>query len=203
MEWIVNRKKYKPLLHIVTVLIYAVNMALFMVGIRFIYCIYAGMHTDWYEKSAMEMTENDIFFMEKSDMIFITLLITFLFIMIFALSVIWGYRKLLLMEMKRDLAVYFIQGYDKKQMFSLLSADCLYDLLVSVPYAFIITKIISIIVSRNHVYSLILSSDGQSLTLVMINIVLSFLGITLLLAIQSALCLTKIKKRGLAIAIKE
>jgi hypothetical protein len=161
------------------------------------------MHTDWYEKSAMEMTENDIFFMEKSDMIFITLLITFLFIMIFALSVIWGYRKLLLMEMKRDLAVYFIQGYDKKQMFSLLSADCLYDLLVSVPYAFIITKIISIIVSRNHVYSLILSSDGQSLTLVMINIVLSFLGITLLLAIQSALCLKKIKKRGLAIAIKE
>ena len=112
MNWLINRKKYKPFIYIITIVVYAANMALLMICVRFAYCIMKGIQTDWYKKAELTASRDDMFFADKSQVVFFTLAIVFVFIILFALLVILGYRRLLLENMKRDTAVLFIQGYN-------------------------------------------------------------------------------------------
>lgn len=54
MNWLINRKKYKPFIYIITIVVYAANMALLMICVRFAYCIIKGIQTDWYKKAGTD-----------------------------------------------------------------------------------------------------------------------------------------------------
>ena len=92
MNWLINRKKYKPFIYIITIVVYAANMALLMICVRFAYCIMKGIQTDWYNKAVLTASRDDLLFADQSPVVFFTLSIVFVFIILFALLVILGYR---------------------------------------------------------------------------------------------------------------
>ena len=77
MNWLINRKKYKPFIYIITIVVYAANMALLMICVRFAYCIIKGIQTDWYKKAELTASRDDMFFADKSQVVFFTLAIVF------------------------------------------------------------------------------------------------------------------------------
>lgn len=196
--WILNRKKYKAFSFLVSVLIYTVNLALISVCIKFGDCIFVGMRMDWYEHSVRLALQDDVFFLDKVELILVTLVIVFSFVVIFSVLVVWGYRKLQLTGETSETAQFLIQGYSKGQLWQALSGEAVIDLAVSLPFAFILSEIIIQRLCRQSVFRLILTFSEQGVGKAFLYKFLAFVLLAAVFMVQAVFFLKKYYKHGLS-----
>lgn len=197
-SWILNRKKYKPFSFLVSILIYTVNLALISICIKFSDCIFAGMRMDWYEHSVRLALQNDVFFLDKAELILITLMIVFSFVAIFSVFVVWGYRKLQLTGEVSETAQFLIQGYSKEKVWQALAAEAVIDLAVSLPFAFILSEMIIQRLCRQSMFQLILTFSKQNVGKAFVYKFLPFLLLAAVFMVQAVFFLKKYCKNGLS-----
>ena len=198
MNWLINRKKYKPFIYIITIVVYAANMALLMICVRFAYCIIKGIQTDWYKKAELTASRDDMFFADKSQVVFFTLAIVFVFIILFALLVILGYRRLLFENMKRDTAVLFIQGYREEKILLFFMTDVMADILISIPLANLFMGIIIIKICENSMYQTIFAQEERKLLFIAGYLVIPIIMSACAFFVQTKIWIKKMYQQGLA-----
>ena len=196
--WILNRKKYKVVSFLISVLIYTVNTALISICIRFSDCILAGMRMDWYEHSVRLALQDDVFFLDKVELILVTLMIVFSFVILFSVLVVWGYRKLQLTGEVGETAQFLIQGYPKGRLWQALAGEAVIDLAVSLPFAFILSEMIVQRLCKESMFRLILTFSEQSVGKAFVYKLLPFLLLAAVFMVQAVLFLRKYCKNGLS-----
>lgn len=139
-----------------------------------------------------------MFFADKSQVVFFTLAIVFVFIILFALLVILGYRRLLLENMKRDTAVLFIQGYREEKILLFFMTDVMADILISIPLANLFMGIIIIKICENSMYQTIFAQEERKLLFIAGYLVIPIIMSACAFFVQTKIWIKKMYQQGLA-----
>lgn len=196
--WILNRKRLKSFSFIVSVLVYTVNMALIHTCIRFSDCILAGMKMDWYQTSVQFAEEYDVFFLDKAEMILVTLMFVFSFVAIFSVLVVLGYRKMQLTGETSETALFLIQGYKKTMLWKGLTEEGTADLIISLPFSLLLSQVIIQQLCKDSMFRLILTFTSQNTGKSIVYALLPCILLAMVFIIQAAWYLKRNCKQGLA-----
>ncbi|MEI3225906.1 MAG: hypothetical protein V8S39_02200 [Lachnospiraceae bacterium] len=139
-----------------------------------------------------------MFFADKSQVVFFTLAIVFVFIILFALLVILGYRRLLLENMKRDTAVLFIQGYREEKILLFFMTDVMADILISIPLANLFMSIIIIKICENSMYQTIFAQEERKILFIAGYLVIPIIVSACAFFVQTKIWIKKMYQQGLA-----
>lgn len=196
-KWILNRKRFRPLLFVFNIIVYSVNMALIYISIYMFFCIQTGIHTDWFAKAMASVSETDLFFSNQSDIIFKAMTITFFCVCIFAVIIMLGYRYMQLQEEKKEVGIFLVCGYQKQRMILPLFAEVFCDIIISIPFARLIAVYMQYFIQSDAVFLQIQRERGYVQTdSIVILLLLVFLSGGIML-IQTIIYVNRLKKTHL------
>lgn len=201
-QWIWNKKRQRPLIFLFSMIIYSVNLALINVSIYMYLCIYTGIHTDWYSRAMINMSETDYFFSSQSEVIFQALIITFLCVCIFAAGIMMGYRYMQLKEEEKEIGTFLVCGYSRKSMILPVFAEGFLDLAVSIPFSKIIAVYIQYFIGSDEIFFQILRERAYTFTDSVVTLLFSAVISGFVLLLQSVFFVNGLRKKQLSIMLK-
>ncbi len=193
-QWILNRKRLRPLLFIFNIIVYSVNIALIYISIYMFFCIQTGIHTDWFARAMSNASKVDLFFSNQSDVIFKAVTVTFFCVCIFSVIIVIGYRYMQLQEEKKEVGIFLVYGYHRQKMILPLFIETLCDIAISIPFARLIAMYIQHFMQSDTIFLQIQKERRFLLTDSIMILLFSAVLLGSVMFIQTIIYINRLKK---------
>lgn len=165
MKWMINQKRYRPLYFAGSIIVMTLEIAIIHICLFLLFIASKSQSIDWYQQALKLEASNDIFFEEKSQKLFTVLAVAVVIVVLFCFITSCIFRRQQLDSMKIQIGSYMACGYSRSEIENILARDVGFDILVSLPFAGILSGIFMKLLQKKEEFLMILSSvkiDGFS-----------------------------------------
>lgn len=171
MRWVINKKRYAIFDFSVGVLLNILNMMIFSIVLDLFLRVSISRSSDWYLSAVNQMTDSDVFFRDKAELIFYTLGGLILVLGIFCIVVLWTFREQQIGKIESQTGIFRACGYSAGKVKRIVMADGCVDVLVAGGLTLGIFPVVIMRLCRNETLQAIYRITGDQMWIRMTAVV--------------------------------
>lgn len=203
MKWIINKKIYAPMEFLSGVCINFLNMTILMIVLDMFLRVIAAKNSKWYNTAQGVMSETDVYFVERADLIYYTLGIVILLLGVFCMSIICLFRKQQADKIENQMGIFRACGYQNNQIKNFIIADGFFDAVIALWIAFGMYQFAGSIISQNPVFEVMYCTTKERTDINLITMLLIGILFFGAISMQALLWVEARKNHDIASMIKE
>ncbi len=141
-SYIINKWKIEKYTRILTVIFWIINFMFLGVSANMLVKIILAGTSRWFDEAAIRAVSNDPFFIQRSELILISMVIVLIVVICFSAISVVLFRSTQLKNMYTQIGVYIVIGYDRKLLFKICMTETITDMIIAFPVSIVFSLLI-------------------------------------------------------------
>lgn len=202
MNWMIQKKIYSPLDFLCSILLNIFNITVLTIVFDLFCRLFVINNSSWYQEAVRGQTEADIFYAEKSDILFYTITAVLLVVVCYSVYTMWMFWGQQRGRLHTQIGVFVAEGYTYSKVQNMLTVDVLFDMVIALMVCFGVYRQYCMIGMRNEMWLSLYKLTGENSRITIWVVAVAGMVYAMAAILFHRLWIKKIRKRGIAELIK-